>query len=314
MLVAARLTWRMQRWELLVLVGGSLLLAVFMALVAWQIGVTTDALEACYGGANGAPLPAGCRSLVDWGNLMTTLGQVLPTIAVGLPFGVGILLGAPLVAREIEKRTAPMAWSLSTSRRRWLAGRLVPVGLVITAALLAVGAASEALLLAVPDARIGFGDFGFHGPLIAARGLAVLVLGALVGLLVGRVLPSILVAGLLTIGLVTGLYVVRDQMMRADAAWVEVPADGGNFTMVYDSGFTDDATGEFVTYEGAFERFPAVFGPEGSGIPVGLTQVYLTTPPERYPVFVAREIGALAVVTVVAGGTAAWVVARRRPD
>jgi hypothetical protein len=84
--------------------------------------------------------------------------------------------------------------------------------------------------------------------------------------------------------------------------------------MVYDSGFTDDATGEFVTYEGAFERFPAVFGPEGSGIPVGLTQVYLTTPPERYPVFVAREIGALAVVTVVAGGTAAWVVARRRPD
>jgi hypothetical protein len=315
MIAAARLAWRMQRWELLVLVGGSLLLAVVMALVAWQVTVTTDGLETCYGGAPSAPLAAGCRSLVEWGNLMTTLGQILPTIAVGLPFVVGILLGAPLVAREIEKRTAPMAWSLSRSRRRWLAGRLVPVLLAVTVALLAVGAASEGLLVASrPEPSLGFADHGFHGPLIAARGLAVLVMGVFVGLLLGRVLPAILVTGLLTIGLLTGLYVVRDQTMRAEATWVEVPADGGAFAMIYDSGFTDRASGEFVTYEQAYERFPEAFGPEGSGMPVGLTQVYLTTPPELYPVFVAREIGALAVVTALVGGAAAWAIARRRPE
>lgn len=314
MLAAARLAWRMQRWELLVLVGGSLLLAVVMALVAWQVTVTTDGLEACYAGSTGAPLSAGCRSLVEWGNLMTALGQILPTIAVGLPFVVGILLGAPLVAREIEKRTAPMAWSLSRSRRRWLAGRLIPILLAVGASLLAVGFASEALLLAPREARIGFEDYGFHGPLIAARGLVVLFIGALVGLIIGRVLPAILVTGLLTIGLLTGLYVVRDQMMRAEATWVEVPADGGAFAMIYDSGFTDDVTGEFVTYEQAFERFPEEFGPEGSWMPPGLTQVYLTTPPELCPVFVGREIGALAVLTILVGVAAAWAVARRRPE
>ncbi len=315
MLASVRLAWRMQRWELLFLVGGSMLLALTMVLVAWQLTAYGEAQRACYEVAIGTPLSPACRSMVDWGNLMTALAGILPQIAVALPFFVGILLGAPLVAREIEKRTAPIAWSLSRSRPRWLAGRLMPVVIVVAVSLLVVGAASEALLHASrPDSPLGFASLGFHGPIIAARGLAVLVIGLLVGLLVGRVLPAILVTGLLTGALLTGLYVMRDQSMRAEATWVEVPANGGDFTMIYDSGWTDDATGEFVTYDQAFERFPEAFGPQGSWMPPGLTQVYLTTPPELYPVFVAREIGALAIVTIVFGVAAALVVSWRRPE
>jgi hypothetical protein len=314
MLTAARLAWRMQRWELLVLVGGSFVLAGVMALVAWQLIATRETLLVCYDASAGAPLPADCQSHVEWGNLMTAAGDVLPGIAVGVPFVVGILLGAPLVAREVEKRTAPIAWSLSRSRSRWLAGRLVPVLLATVTALLVVGAASEALMKAAqPDVELGFANFGFHGPLVAVRGLGVLVIGVLVGLVVGRVLPAILICGLVTLALITGLYVMRDQAMRAEATWVKVGADGGNFAMIYDSGWTDDATGEFVSYEQAFERFPEEFGPEGSWMPPGLTQVYLTTSPGLYPVIVAREIGALALVTLLASGFAAWIVAWRRP-
>ena len=314
MLAAARLAWRMQRWELLVLIGGSLLLAVVLALVAWQTTATDVGLRACYESSLGAPLSADCRSLIEWGNLITTLGQTLPSFAVGLPFVVGILLGAPLAAREIEKRTAPIAWSLSRSRRRWLAGRLTPVTLAVAVALLVVGFASEALLLAPREARIGFEDYGFHGPLIAARGLAVLGIGVLVGLALGRVLPAILVTGLVALALLMGLYVARDQMMRAEAVWVDAPVDGSFLAMVYDSGFTDDSTGKFVTYEEAFERFPEDFGPEGSWLPAGLTQVYLATPPELYPTFVAREIVGLAAIVVVTGALAAVLVGTRRPE
>jgi ABC-type transport system involved in multi-copper enzyme maturation permease subunit len=315
MLTAARFAFRVQQWELLVLVGGSLLLAGLLALVAWQLTATQEAIVGCFGAATYASLTPACRSLVDWGNLMTVASGILPNVAVMLPFVAGILLGAPIVAREIEQRTAPIAWSLSRSRRRWLAGRLLPVVLAVAVSLLAVGAASEALLRASrPDADLGFANFGFHGPLIAARGLAVLVVGVLVGLLIGRVLPAILVTGLLTLGLLLGLSVVRDGIMRAEATWIELPADGGDFAMVYDSGWTDDATGDFLTYDQAFERFPEEFGPDGSWMPPGLTQVYLATPTELYPAFVAREIAALVGVGVLAGGAAAWMVGWRRPD
>lgn len=315
MLTDARLAFRMQRWELLVLVGGGLLLAILMALVAWQLAATQEAFLACSGAATYASLSPACRSLVDWGNLMTAASGILPNVAVVLPFVAGILLGAPLVAREIEKRTAPIAWSLSRSRRRWLAGRLLPVVMAASVSLLAVGAASEGLLQASrPDADLGFANLGFHGPLVAARGLAVLIIGVLVGLVIGRVLPAILVTGLLTLGLLLGFSVVRDGMMRAEATWIEVPADGGEFAMIYDSGWTDDATGEFLTYDQAFERFPEEFGPEGSWMPPGLTQVYLATPGELYPTFVAREIATLVGVGVLAGAATAWMIGWRRPD
>jgi len=312
-MVSARLAWRMQRWEALVLVGGSLLLAAVMIVVAWQTTSTVESLEACYDASGRQPLSAPCRSLIDWGNLMTAVGAPLPIVATGVPFVVGVLLGAPLVAREVEKRTAPIAWSLSRSRRRWLVGRVVPVALAVAVALLAVGAASEAMLNATREIEPGFMDFGAHGPLIAARGLGVLGIGVVVGMAIGRVLPAILVTGLVTIMLFIGLQLARDQLMRAEATWVEVPADGGFFGMVYDQAWTDDVTGEVVTYDEAFARFPEVFGPTGTSMPPGMTQVHLTTPPEQYPSFVAREIGALFVITVVAGTIGAWVVGWRRP-
>lgn len=316
MLTALRLTWRMQRWELIVLVGGGLLLALAMVLVAWQLDVTRHSMDSCYTDAGAGGLSAECQSLVDWGNKLVGAGAVLPGVALMLPFVVGVLLGAPLVAREIEKRTAPMAWSMSRSRRRWLAGRLLPVLIAAVISLLLVGAASEALLLAAaqPGTELGFANLGYHGPIIAARGAAVLVIGVVVGLVLGRVLPAILVTGMLTIALVGGLYVMRDQMMRAEAKWITVGPDGGNVTMIYDSGWTDDVTGEFLTYDQAFARFPEIFGPEGSWDPPGLSQAYLATPPELYPSFVAREIAALVGVMLVAAAGAVWVIGWRRPE
>jgi ABC-type transport system involved in multi-copper enzyme maturation permease subunit len=78
---------------------------------------------------------ASCRSLVEWCNVRTGLAPILAGTTVVTPFVVGILLGVPLVSLEIEKRTAPLAWSLSLSRIRCLAGRTLPLLVAIAIAL-----------------------------------------------------------------------------------------------------------------------------------------------------------------------------------
>ncbi|MFV2065087.1 MAG: hypothetical protein ACC726_16475, partial [Chloroflexota bacterium] len=40
---------------------------------------------------------------------------------------VGLILGVPIVAREIELRTTELAWSLALRRSRWLLSRLLPM-------------------------------------------------------------------------------------------------------------------------------------------------------------------------------------------
>jgi ABC-type transport system involved in multi-copper enzyme maturation permease subunit len=309
-----RLVWRLGRWEVAVLIGGALLFAAITAVVAWQTSATNAGLQQCYADATGGPPSASCRSLTNWGNFLTSLQGTLEAATTVVPFVVGILLGAPLVSREIEKRTASIAWSLSLSRVRWLTWRAGPLLVAIAVALLLVGQASEALIRATPPGRLGFPFFAMHGPLVAARGVAIFSIGVLVGLAMGRMLPAILVTGVLAVAVVLALTLGRDQLMRAEAAWVPANAYDFGGVMIYDTGFRDDATGALVTFDEAYRQYPEVFAPLGSGIPPGMSQLYLATPPELYPVFVAREIGALLVIGAAAVGASMWVIRSRRPE
>jgi hypothetical protein len=240
-------------------------------------------------------------------------------IATVAPFVVGVFLGAPLLAREIDKRTAAIAWTLARSRRRWLAGRVLPVAVVVAIALVLVGQASSALQeVAYPDGR-GFMDYGSRGVIIPARGLALFGIGVVVGLVSGRVLPAILVTGLVAVAVLGGIEYVRSEMLRAEATWIRVgddveSADTMNLiSNVYDSGFVDDATGATITYEQAYERYPEVFN-TGDGVPPGMTMVYLATPPDRYPWFVARESAGLLGIALVGGALAMVAIGSRRPE
>jgi hypothetical protein len=314
MLAQLRLGWRMQRFELAALVGGCLLLALAMTVVAWQLDVSREALITCYEDAAG-PLSESCRSTVEWGNLLSGAVGMLGAAATFAPFPVGILLGAPLVAREIEHRTAPIAWSLSVSRRRWLVGRTLPLIVLIGVALLAVGQASELLLSTAEETELGFRHLGMHGPLLAARGLAVFGIGVVIGLSVGRVLPAILLTGLATAALVIGLQVGRDQLMRAEAVWLPMGDQSEVVAMVYNTGFRSDATDEVMTWDEAYEQHPDAFSETtGELIVPGTTAVWLVVPPELYGLFVARELGALMAVLVVVSALAVAVVVARRPE
>jgi hypothetical protein len=309
-----RLAWRMGRWELACLIGGSLLLAMTTLGVAWQIPLTEAALLDCLAMTPAAEQATACRSIVDWGNILTAATPILTGMTTVAPFAVGMFVGAPLVAREIEHRTAPIAWSLSLSRRRWLAGRAVPLLVLVAVALAALGQAAEVLLQETNENALGFQQYGTFGPLIPARGIAVFVIGLAAGIALGRVLPSILVTGLATAVLMLGLSVGRDQLMRAEAVWRPADEQANALHMIYDSGFRSDTTGEIITWEQAYNRYPDSFDERAEGGPPGMTSVWKVVPPERHALHAAREVAALAAGTLAIGTLAIGLIGRRRPE
>jgi hypothetical protein len=308
-----RLIWRMQRWEMLVLIGGCLLLTAVTVIIAWQLDVSRDAMIACYADGTGE-ISAECRSMIEWGNLLSGAVGMLGAATTVTPFAVGIFLGAPLIAGEIEHRTAPVAWSLSLSRRRWLAGRTLPLLVVIGVVLLVLGQASAFLLATAEQGELGFRQYGMFGPILAARGLAVFGIGVLVGLALGRVLPALLVSVLATVALVGGMSIGRDLLMREEAEWRPMADQSEVVHMVFDQAFRSDGTGEIITYEQAYQQYPDAFDEFGDGAPPGTTIVWRIVPPEAFGLYVAREIGALVVVLMVAGVATAGLVGDRRPE
>ena len=302
----------MHRWEVTFFIGGGLLLAAVMVFVAWQLDASRELLVSCYEQPF-ETLSAQCRSAIDWGNILSGAIGILGAVATFAPFAAGIFLGAPLVSREIEHRTAPMAWSLSPSRQGWLLWRAGPLLVLLLVALLILGQSSALLLETAEQGELGFRQYGMFGPILAARGLAIFGVGALVGLALGRVLPALLVTGLATAAIAGGMSIGRDLLMREEAVWM--PMDNPDLVhMVFDQGFQFDATGDVISWDEAYNRYPDSFDQmTGEGGPPGTTMVWRVVPPEAFGLYVAREIGVLGAVFLVATIATAALVRRRRP-
>src|SRR5258708_26050736 len=56
---------------------------------------------------------------------------------------LGVLVGAPLVAREIEQRSQLAAWTQSVPRRQWYATKVAALAAGLTVAGLAAGFAND---------------------------------------------------------------------------------------------------------------------------------------------------------------------------
>ena len=56
---------------------------------------------------------------------------------------IGVLIGAPMVAREVEQRTQLVAWTQSISRRRWFATKTAVLATGLALAGLVVGVAND---------------------------------------------------------------------------------------------------------------------------------------------------------------------------
>lgn len=167
-------------------------------------------------------------------------GKIMVSMAL-LPLAVGLFLGAPLVAREIEGGTAPTVWYLAASRSRWLLGRVLPVAVITLLLGVALVVASEVLWAGREpwSPAIRFGDAGMHGPVVAAKGFAAFALAVLAGAVVGRLLPAVIVGTALCLVLYLGGEMARGLWLQEESmrhAKVIDPSTQGNQTNEYPGG------------------------------------------------------------------------------
>lgn len=143
----------------------------------------------------------------------------LVILTLGVPAVLGILLGAPLVATELESGTSLFAWTQGITRRRWLA---VKAGWPLLVAAGIAGAVSALVTWwSGPDNALqadGFNPGRFDIMGIAPVGYAVfaVALGIAAGTVLRRVIPAIAVtlAGFIAVRSAVFLF-ARQQYMTA---------------------------------------------------------------------------------------------------
>ena len=313
-----RLAFKMQRLELLIFLAAAVLLVVASLLIAWGASGARIAFDACYQAQGTDTNCATSPSLNDfsmWGGF-ARIGAFLT------PFALGLFLGVPVVAREIEGRTAGIAWTLSRSRSRWLIQRVLPLAVVVIVFSAAIGIGSEFVTRTNPFADLaadpGFADYTSRGVLLPVRAIVVLLLAIAVGAMVPRQLPALLLAGAVSLALFVGLSIGMDTWMTAEAQPMLIDESGrfgpfGDGPRIFDIAYRDDATGEVITMNDFYNRYGDVAIPNDEQEPEGFTQVAIGIPGEEYTTWVVRESAIMGAVALASAGLALLVVRRRRP-
>lgn len=142
------LTWRQHRGALF---GGLALLAGLGVLLlthglAMHEAYDRDGVKACqmlvFGGVEAGSAESSCFAVFDsFENQYADLPTAAATWLPFLPMVVGMLVGAPLLAREYELGTWQLVWTQGVTRTRWLATKLAVVlgGVVAVTAVFAAG-------------------------------------------------------------------------------------------------------------------------------------------------------------------------------
>lgn len=294
----ARLALKLHRFELAFLAIALLMLAVAMALVAWQLNVISGANPECFGLAGGPH----CPDVLDKFILPDQIAETLLRLTLAAPLA-GVFLGAPVVAREIEAGTAQFTWAFARSRVAWALARSLPIAAVLFGLLAIVGWAGQWLVEARATGQdIGFNEADVRGFGVPLRGLLAFTGAVLCGALFGRVLPALLAAipvyvvALLMIGLLLGPWRSSESIVQ--------PMGRGEIR------------------PGAFIIEPVAILPDGSvipedrsdGMPEGSFQDALRLlPASTASIWILRELAAISLMSGALGALALAVTRRRRP-
>jgi hypothetical protein len=305
----ARLSLKLQRAEIVF----ALLLCGGLAAAALWLAADMRALLATCGTQTA---PEACNVIYAFQGTHGNAVGMIQTASGFAQYAVPLVLGIPILTREIEQHTAMLVWPLAGSRVKWLAWRVAPVlviGLVIVGAL--AFATDQMMQAYLPHGDVGFQGHGQRGISLLSRAALVLIAGLAVGALIGRVLPALMVGIALAAG-------VSAALGAALPYWVESaelpPSESivtGAFPLITgfeqrapDGGPISDADAEAL-YQSVFEEH----GPEAD--PSLLPQeIYFGVAPSRYPEVLVRESVALGAATVLVGALAVVIVQRRRPE
>jgi hypothetical protein len=301
------LTFRIQRFESTVVIGAAVLSVVVSAIVIalYNAGgygrcMTDDALAST----------SFCQASI--GVFLNRIARISLSIVPVFPVVAGLLVGGPIVAKELETGTARLAWSLAPSRLQWFGQRVLPLLAVALLAGLAIGFTADALThLLSPSINLDatFAGFRARGLLVAVEALLVASIALALGAILGRTVPTIV----LSLVLVFAIGIAVDKVERELLTNEAVIGDGFSFN---DANLAIDnrlrmPDGTIVTWEQLNTLYPQYAN--GWDETSGITNVTLYIPGERYHDIERRESAALAGIALLFVGMAAVAVVRRRP-
>ncbi|CAM5613975.1 hypothetical protein GCM10010329_18420 [Streptomyces spiroverticillatus] len=196
---------------------------------------------------------------------MTMLLQRVAGAGMLLPALVGAFVAGPLVARELESGTYTWLWTQSVSPVRWLATKLALVSAVTlsgTAVLVVLFRLARGALSAEAQFSLSWYDTAYEmlGPVQVAMCALGIGVGALVGLLVRKTVPAMVVAGItvLTVAWVfTGL--LRKSLWPVETLVSKTPIESLHTPAVWD--FADG----MLTASGTRVLTETCWGTEGVG-------------------------------------------------
>lgn len=190
-------------------------LAIYMWVTGLQLHHSYAAAIACHPTGSTA-----CSELVSGfngkGGFLAN-GFVLQAI----PALIGAFVGAPVLARELETGTFRYSWTQGFGRWRWTLAKLVALAVALAAAAEAISvlfswyyqpylAAGNRSLSLAEWPSLAPGLFDLRGAAFAAWTLAAFAIGALVGMVVRRVVPAIVA----TLAAYTALAFVAGSFLR----------------------------------------------------------------------------------------------------
>ena len=323
----ARLSVAQQRWEILLLgVGVVAAVGLMLWMMSQLLGVTAAYPECDFFlSEDQGALPAGCTLASESFFQSYSSAEIFLRNGWLFGFGVGLIVGIPLVARDIEQGTAQLAWTLGRSRTQWLVRR-VAFGVLVTVLLL-VGLAVMTDLLGAAmqpndDLSRSFHFEGNRGHIIVARGILALGVGVIVGAVLGKQLPALLLGLIVTALLYGAVTLAIGRWNESDA--VETWYDRDLGAPLFVGSGVRLASGERLSmgefYGDGNEAFQGPDGQlyanasdaEGERDPIGQEYI-LIIPGERYPEIMARGSLVTAGAGVLLMMGAGVVTSRRRP-
>jgi ABC-type transport system involved in multi-copper enzyme maturation permease subunit len=296
-------SWRQSRSQAIACLGVLAALAIYAIVVSTSMrtAFSHDGLPACLAHSGGTNCPDAIQAFTN--SFGSAVNVAFWSVLLIFPGLLGALIGAPLIARELEFGTWRLAWSQTVTRTQWLAVKLA----LVTGGVIVFGAAITAVITwyrAPMDRLTGHfinNAYDYEGLVLTAYILCAFGFAVLAGLLIRRSIPAMVAAFVpwLAIRLVVEFVLRR----HFEAPLTSVPsqasaAHGGGYGL----GFIPPVTGHIGDW---------VLGPGGgSGNQSGSS--YLYQPAGRFWAFQSIEAGIFVALTAIALGAAIWIL-RRRP-
>jgi ABC-type transport system involved in multi-copper enzyme maturation permease subunit len=285
-------SWRQHRGQAIGCLALLAALAVYAVIesTSMRTAFSNDHLAACLARSPGTTCPAGVNAFMN--EFGSAVNIAFWSVALIVPGLIGVLVGGPLIARELEYGTWRLAWSQTVPRARWLAVKLA----LVTGGLIVLGAAMTAVITwyrAPMDRLTGHLEhniYDFEGLVLTAYILCAFGFAVLAGLLIRRSIPAMVTAFIpwLAIRLVIE-FVFRPHFLAPLTATVNCTHGCG-----YGVGFVPQATGRIGDL---------VLNINGN--------VVTYQPADRFWPFQFIEAGVFVALTAAALGATIWLLHRR---